>query len=102
MHAIPWPLSLLLVAATGAAWGETHVVTVQGMVFKPALITVKAGDTITWENRDVVPHTVTAKGVFDSRALSPGARWSWQATGKGRTDYICNFHPGMAGSVVVQ
>lgn len=94
--------ALALLAFFGAAWGDTHVVTVEGMTFKPALLTVKQGDTVTWENRDVVPHTTTTQGLFDSRAIAPGAHWSWKASTKGHHSYACTFHPDMTGTVVVE
>lgn len=95
-------LPLALLSFTGAAWGANHTVTIVGMAFKPAQLTVKSGDTITWVNQDVVPHTATAQGVFDSKLIAPGARWSWQASGQGAHDYHCTFHPDMKATVVVR
>jgi plastocyanin len=90
-----------LLALPGAAWCATHVVTIEGMVFEPAVLTVKRGDRVVWQNKDVVPHTVTAAGQFDSKLIAADARWSWTARASGRHDYVCTFHPGMKGTVVV-
>jgi plastocyanin len=84
-----------------AAFCATHVVQVEGMSFKPAVLTVKPGDTVVWQNKDIVPHTATAAGKFDSKQIAGGASWSWTARTKGRHDYVCSYHPGMKGSVVV-
>lgn len=96
-----WPLSILLMAASGAVLAHTHAVAIEGMAFTPALVRAKPGDTIVWTNRDVVPHTVTGRGL-DSKVLAPGARWSWRATHTGRVPYVCALHPGMAGTVEVK
>jgi plastocyanin len=63
---------------------------------------VKAGDRIVWENADLVPHTATAPGRFDSGAIAPGQRWSQAAPPPGRYGYVCTFHRGMRATLVVQ
>jgi plastocyanin len=93
---------LALAALAGSALGATHHVTIEGMAFKPATLAVKAGDVVTWENKDVVPHTVTSPGHFDSRQVDGGKRWSWIAKSRGRFNYVCTYHPGMQGTVVVE
>ena len=98
------PLSALLLAAAlpFAARAETHTITMEGVKFAPATVTVKAGDRVVWNNKDVVPHTVTAKGVFDSGAVAVGKSWSHLAPRPGTYDYVCTFHPGMKATLVVQ
>ena len=50
-----------------------HTVTIDGASFSPADLTVKAGDTIVWVNKDLLAHTATAKGgAFDSKVIQPG------------------------------
>lgn len=88
--------------AAGAAQGATHVVTIEGMKYEPATLVVRAGDTVTWHNKDMVPHTATAAGRFDSRNIAPGQSWSWQAGAPGEHAYVCTYHLGMAGKVVVR
>ena len=94
--------ALVLAALAGAAQAATHAVTIEGMVFRPATLTVKAGDVVTWTNKDLVPHTVTAPGRFDSQQVDAGKSWTWTARAKGRIDYVCTYHPGMQGTVVVE
>ncbi|MCC6313143.1 MAG: cupredoxin domain-containing protein, partial [Thermomicrobiales bacterium] len=56
----------------------------------------------TWTNDDTAPHTATAKGkVFDSGNLDPGASYSFAFTQPGTYDYVCSYHAGMKGTVVV-
>ncbi len=89
-------------ALPGIAAAATHTVTIDGMNYQPASLTVKPGDKVVWRNKDIVPHTATAKGKFDSRQIAAGQSWSWSARDKGRFDYICTYHPGMKGAVVVE
>jgi plastocyanin len=49
-----------------------------------------------------VPHTASAAGKFDSREITAGGKWSWTAKAPGRIDYVCTYHPGMKGAVIVQ
>jgi plastocyanin len=85
-----------------AATAETHTVIVDGMKFVPALLTVRKGDRVVWKNKDVVPHTATAAGRFDSRLIATGQSWTYVARKPGRHDYVCTFHPGMKATLVVQ
>lgn len=98
------PVAALLLAAAlpVAARAATHTITIEGMKFSPATLTVKAGDRIVWDNKDVVPHTATARGVFDSGAIAVGKSWSHVAPKAGKYDYVCTFHPGMKATLVVQ
>ena len=47
------------------AQAETIQVTIDGLIFSPAEITAKAGDTIVWINKDIVAHTATVRGGWD-------------------------------------
>lgn len=82
---------------------ETHTVTIEGMRFQPAALTVKAGDAVVWVNRDLFAHTATSSGPgFDSQSLSPGASWTFVAAGAGEFRYICTLHPTMKGVLRVE
>jgi plastocyanin len=94
--------ALVLAVVAGTAQAATHLVTIEGMAFHPASVSVKPGDTVTWTNKDVVPHTVTAAGRFDSGQVDAGKRWSWTAKQSGRIGYVCTYHPGMQGTVEVR
>ncbi len=48
----------------------TRTVVIGGTKYAPGTPTVKRGDTIVWINNDPFPHTVTAKGVFDSHDIA--------------------------------
>ena len=49
---------------------KTHTVLIKGFKFVPEQLEVEAGDTVIWKNEDIVPHTATAKKIFDSKKMS--------------------------------
>jgi len=94
---------LAALLATGVALAAgTHEVKVEGMQFSPALLAVQRGQTVTWRNNDLVPHTATAAGQFDSGNIAPGKSWSRRMDKPGVYDYICSYHPGMKGRLEVK
>ncbi len=95
-----WVACAALVSVAQA--GQTVEVSIEGMKFEPQNVTLQPGDTVVWHNRDLVPHTATSMGVFDTGPIAAGASKSWTATQAGRYDYICSFHPGMRASLSVQ
>jgi len=109
-------LTLLSVAGLAAAVGcgagappaperkpATHTVTIDATSYAPKSLVVQAGDTIVWANKDVIPHTATAKaGTFDSKVIAPGTSWTYTPTAKGSAEYACLFHPTMTGTLQVQ
>ena len=86
----------------GSGGPGTNEVWIQGMAFTPATITVAAGATITWTNKDAVAHTVTSNtGLFDSGSMSTNATYSRAFSTSGTFQYYCKVHPGMTATVVV-
>ena len=79
---------------------RTHQVAIRGMQFVPARLDVDAGDTVMWTNEDVLPHTVTSQGIFDSLAMTPKQVWGWSFMQPGDWPYGCSFHPTMHGVIV--
>jgi len=90
-------------AAADAPKAATLTVAIDGTAFQPAMLTVKAGDSVTWVNKDPFPHTVTsAAGGFDSREIAPGKSWKYTAAKKGEFTYVCIFHPTMSATLKVE
>ena len=78
--------------------------TVQGnTAYSPGNFTVKAGQTVTWVNKDTTVHTVTSSSgqLFDSGNLNPGQTWSHDFTQSGVYKYYCTLHAWMKGNVTV-
>jgi len=76
--------------------------------FVPELVTINAGDTVSWDNVDTAAHTVTSgtpadgpDGAFDSSLLMGGATFEVTFDESGSYDYFCMVHPWMVGDVQV-
>lgn len=101
-------LSLLVCSALAAATKhrtpKTHTVVMEAMVFRPVTLTVNAGDTIVWVNKDVVEHTATsaAAGGFDSKMIRPGQSWKYTTRTRGNVAYVCTYHPAMKATLQVK
>jgi plastocyanin len=73
-----------------------------GSTFAPGNIELKVGDTVTFVNDDEIAHTATAgDGAFDSGTMEPGATFDFTAEKAGKIAYVCEFHPGMTGTITV-
>ena len=84
----------LVLFAGGARKPKTHTVTIDAASFSPAELTVAAGDTVVWVNKDILAHTATAQSKgFDSKTIQPGKSWRFVAKQKGEFPYTCSFHP---------
>jgi plastocyanin len=93
----------LTAACAPAPKPKTHTVLMENLKFEPATLHVKAGDTIVWVNKDMFPHTATAKpDGFDSGEIGPGASWTLVVDGRGERAYVCTYHPTMTGKLVVE
>jgi plastocyanin len=94
----------LLACAQPAREPVTHTVTIDGMQYQPAALTVRVGDTIVWVNTDPFPHTITSSpaGAFDSGDVAAGASWQFTARTAGAFPYLCKYHPTMTGTLTVE
>jgi plastocyanin len=77
-------------------------VKIDNFSFGPATITVAAGTTVTWTNRDDIPHTVVSDGAFKSKAMDTDDKFSYTFAKPGTYNYFCSIHPKMTGKVVVK
>jgi plastocyanin len=104
-HDIHHPLAITdvpLESAAGAASAEGSRITVDNFSFFPTAAAVPAGATVTWTNRDDVPHTiVSTERMFRSQALDTDQDFSYRFDTPGNYSYYCSLHPKMTGRVVV-
>ena len=85
----------------GSAPGANEI-WIQNMTFDPSSITVTAGTTVTWTNKDAIGHTVTSdSGLFDSGTIGVNGTYSYMFKTEGTFNYHCKIHPGMIASVTV-
>ena len=86
-----------------ASDAKTAQVTIENFTFKPATITVPVGTTVTWTNRDDMPHTVVAEDrSFRSNALDTDETFSHTFNSAGTFVYFCSIHTSMVGKVIVE
>ena len=92
-----------LAAGAQTKTASTAEVKIDNFSFGPTAITVAAGTTVTWINRDDIPHTVVGNHkVFTSKVLNTVEKFSYTFSKPGEYPYFCSIHPKMTGKVVVQ
>jgi len=90
-------------AAAATPQAKTMEVKIDNFKFGPEALTVPVGTTVTWTNRDDIPHTVVSTdGVFKSKVLDTDEKFSFTFAKAGTFDYFCSIHPKMVGKVIVQ
>ena len=109
-------LGALALVAPASAGGGCHAPSTEGLTatdsldasisectFKPTVTYVDRGESVTWTNNDVVPHTVTgaARSWGTEDALDLGASVTYTFDKEGVFPYYCAYHPTMVGAVVV-
>ena len=94
-----WIALALTVIATPVK-AETIQVTIDKLVFSPATVEAKVGDTIEWVNKDMFAHTATVKGGWEVM-IPPKKSASLTLKAAGAVDYFCRFHPNMKGRLDV-
>ena len=108
--ALPVMVAMLLVLAgspsvtandqPSAAAAEVKI---DNFSFGPQTLTVAVGATVTWTNRDDIPHTVVSTdGVFKSKVRDTDEKFSYTFDKAGTYPYFCSIHPKRTGTVVVQ
>lgn len=84
---------------------DTAVVRVAGMRFTPAIVTIRAGQSVTWVFEDnELPHNVTGTGAATSVLRSPileSGTYTKRFDDPGIYPYECTLHPDMTGTVQV-
>ena len=77
-------------------------ITVQNFAFSPASVSVPAGTTVIWTNRDAAPHQIASDtGAFMGNPIGRGSSYSFTFTTPGTFPYHCSIHPSMKGTITV-
>jgi len=77
-------------------------VSITDFAYRPGVLRVPVGTTVTFVNNDGEAHTVTAvSGAFDSGTIDSGRRWQHAFARPGRYLFRCLYHPYMAGEIDV-
>ena len=92
-----------ITANTQKPAAATAEVKIDNFSFAPETLTVPVGTTVTWINRDDIPHTVVStEGVFKSKVRDTDEKFSYTFAKAGTYRYYCSMHPKMTGKVLVQ
>ena len=94
-------IGLLCVLSAVPAQAATIKVVIDKLVYTPAEVAAKVGDTIEWDNKDILQHTATAKDGSWNVLLPPNKKSSIVLNKAGTFDYFCQFHPNMKGKITV-
>ena|SRR5690348_1525128 len=100
-------LVLTVVLRSGTAIGQTAQtpadIKVDNFTFSPETLTIPANSTVTWTNKDDVPHVIASTdGLFRSKGLDTDDHYSFTFNKRGTYNYFCAMHPKMTGKIVVQ
>jgi plastocyanin len=79
-------------------------ISIDNFTFAPPTLTVKAGTTVKWTNKDDIPHGIAAtnNSFARSKALDTDDSYLFTFTTPGTYQYFCYIHPHMTGTIVVQ
>jgi amicyanin len=100
-------VTLTVMHGTSAQAGQGNTpakaVEIDNFKFGVVSLEVAVGTTVTWTNRDDVPHTVVSSTkVFKSPPLDTGEAFSYTFKEAGTFEYYCSMHPRMTGKIVVK
>ena len=90
--------------AQNAPQASADALSIDHFTFTPQTLTVKAGTTVTWTNKDDIPHGIASDNNAFKRspALDTDDSYSFTFTTPGTYQYFCYVHPFMKGTIVVQ
>lgn len=95
---------LLFFALATRASAATVTVDISGFLFRPDTVFIRAGDTVTWTNRDSAQHSVLfLSGLGQTENFGLGQSSSLRFIAPGTYKYICGLHgQSMSGTIVVE
>ena len=95
------PLSALILP--GHAQNAPVSVGIDNFTFNPQKLTVKAGTTVIWTNKDDIPHNIVSSAQkFKSKPLDTDETYTSTFAEPGTYEYFCGLHPKMVGKIVVE
>jgi len=93
--------ALLFLALVSSASAATQSVEISGFAFRPDVLFITAGDTVTWTNRDSAQHSVVfLTGLGQTESFGLGQSASLRFIAPGTYKYICGLH-GQSMSAMV-
>ncbi len=102
--------SVAVLAATGTSSAihattktpTQHNIKISRFKFVPDNLNVRVGDTITWVNEDIAPHTATANDdSWTTDELGKAQSQTLEITADMSGDYYCVYHPHMKAKITI-
>lgn len=84
-----------------ATTGAGDAVEMVDACFTPTTLEVGVGDTVTFVNRDPMPHNVSAMGWGKLEPMAQGDWFTTTFAEAGVYPFACTYHTGMTGLIVV-
>jgi plastocyanin len=101
---LKWTPAVLALVSVAVQARQTDEVSIEKYVFTPSEVSIRAGDTVKWVNREKrTSHSVVfpQEGGRESERMFPDESWERQFTQPGRYPYPCGPHPEMTGLIIV-
>lgn len=113
--AVFFAIGIAFAQGIGGLLGQTSqqetIVSIDSTGTTPAIVTVKAGETITWENNDDIPHILQSDSLptadnkpFETSAIFPDATYSYKIPANaaaGTYDYISQTAEDISGQIMI-
>ena len=102
---VPLSAAMFMLASDleAAQAADANTIVLEHFHFAPVSLTVTAGTTVSWENRDEEAHTVVSNdGLFRSGGLSQNDVFTFKFDTPGTYRFLCSIHPQMIGTIVVK
>ncbi len=79
-----------------------HTVEIKDFDYHPKSLTIRLGDTVTWINRDIAPHTATATDKsWDTDTIKRNDTFKINVTHDHSGEYFCRHHPAMTAELIL-
>lgn len=75
---------------------------IKNFSFNPPILTIKAGEKVTWIHDDAAAHDIVSAGLFKSKTMQRGENFEFTFLEAGEYSYHCGIHPSMKGTVIVE
>jgi plastocyanin len=97
---------VVLLGADAAKDSGVKKIEIKDKKYNPTKLTIKAGETVMWTNRDDSDHTIIADdgsfGTKEGDDLNPGESYKFTFKKKGKFTYHCKYHPREKGVIIVE
>ncbi len=82
---------------------QSSIIEISDFEFSPSTLETTIGTSITWTNKDSVPHNiVTSDELIKSPTMNQRESFSFTFDTAGTYSYICGIHPSMKGEIIVK